>query len=680
MKKLCAIITTLLVISGVFPVFAADAALPAFGFEDGTTGEFYPADDGSILTVTNTEARSGKSSMLLSVAKNKEDLYSGPEMKFGKYLEPGVIYDVIAWVKLKSPDTATIDIIAYDGKNWPCSVSKTISTKGGWTKLSGKLMLTPSNLDAVVIKVQCRDNAKAEFYIDDFSVTIGESGKGIKDAAKLPSLKGKYKDSFKIGATFGSDTANDVFLSLIKYHYNSYITGWQMTPGALAWAKGEYNFADTDILLKTVFDEGFTIHADALITQDEKHWLNTDASGKPLTRAAAAENLTEYINTVAGRYAGQVYSWDIVSGALDWQEKNGGWREYLYTGNPWYKAFENGADKKKGESGADYIDLAFRLARKADPKAKLYYGDYGLDVSHRAAATAEMIKEINDKWRKEGNTRALIEGVSLKLDYDLNSNAKNAEAAIKLFEKLGLEISVSILNVDIPGVMQTKEQLEKQAQIYAELFTIFKKYSKNIVSVTLLEGTNWTGENNGDLFNKDFTPRPAFYAIADPDKYVKAEEKVKLTSVLSLDFNKGKTDGFVGFGDGVKVTNTKDASHSKNMSVLVTGRSETWNGALFDITDIVEPGAEYEFSVWVLPKTPDFSDFKFTAAIGSKKTQYLYIGGGPVSKAGGWTELKGRIKYDPAKYNLDYMTVYIENATANAEYFIDDFSIKKVTK
>jgi endo-1,4-beta-xylanase len=82
------------------------------------------------------------------------------------------------------------------------------------------------------------------------------------------------------------------------------------------------------------------------------------------TPANARDLLVAHIETVAGRYAGRMHSWDVVNEAI---EPKDGRADGLRL-SPWLKL-----------AGDDYIELAFHTARRADPKALLTYNDYGIE-------------------------------------------------------------------------------------------------------------------------------------------------------------------------------------------------------------------------------------------------------------------------------------------------------------
>jgi endo-1,4-beta-xylanase len=93
------------------------------------------------------------------------------------------------------------------------------------------------------------------------------------------------------------------------------------------------------------------------------------------------ELLGGYIRAAMRRYAGRIGEWDVVNEPV---EPNQGRRDGMRAKNIWGQAF-----------GDRYIDLAFHIAREADPKARLFLTDFGLEhASRRCAARRDAILRL----------------------------------------------------------------------------------------------------------------------------------------------------------------------------------------------------------------------------------------------------------------------------------------------
>jgi endo-1,4-beta-xylanase len=95
-----------------------------------------------------------------------------------------------------------------------------------------------------------------------------------------------------------------------------------------------------------------------------------------VTKENAEQVLVNHIEQVGGRYAGKIQSWDVVNEAIQVSDGlPGGFRN-----SPWQKVL--------GGSGTlpEYLEIAYRTARRVDPKALLVYNDYGIEGEDDASA------------------------------------------------------------------------------------------------------------------------------------------------------------------------------------------------------------------------------------------------------------------------------------------------------
>jgi len=132
---------------------------------------------------------------------------------------------------------------------------------------------------------------------------------------------------------------------------------------ALRPSPDSFEFADADYLVAFAESGDMKIRGHCLVWhQSLPPWFN-DAVYKGNARSM----LEMHINTVAGRYAGRMHSWDVVNEAINtYDNRPDGLRK-----SPWLDLI-----------GDDYIEIAFRAARQADPTALLTYNEYGIELDN----------------------------------------------------------------------------------------------------------------------------------------------------------------------------------------------------------------------------------------------------------------------------------------------------------
>jgi endo-1,4-beta-xylanase len=188
--------------------------------------------------------------------------------------------------------------------------------------------------------------------------------------------------------------------------------------------------------------------------------------------------------------------------------------------------------------GSDYIELAFRIARAADPNVKLYYNDYVHTNDLKAEVIRKMILDINDRYKREtGGSRNLIEGVGLQSHFnEFTVNIRNERSILDKYASLGIEIAITELDVAstrflqsyrLDTVMSERDQIT-QGRLYAQLFQLYKEYS-NHISHVIIWGTNdhisWRSDGNPTLFDRNFNAKQAFHAVSDPEGFLRRHRR-----------------------------------------------------------------------------------------------------------------------------------------------------------
>ena len=163
--------------------------------------------------------------------------------------------------------------------------------------------------------------------------------------------------------------ANDeVYAQLIREQANIVVAENAMKWGPLRPTIDTYKFDDADALVAFAEKNRMKVRGHNLCWHRQLPVWFKDAA----TTANARGLLTAHIEQVASRYAGRMHSWDVVNEAiLTTDGRADGLRD-----SPWLQLV-----------GADYIEVAFRTARTADPQALLTYNEYGIEGEDPASGS-----------------------------------------------------------------------------------------------------------------------------------------------------------------------------------------------------------------------------------------------------------------------------------------------------
>ncbi|HYG23189.1 MAG TPA: endo-1,4-beta-xylanase [Verrucomicrobiae bacterium] len=335
-------------------------------------------------------------------------------------------------------------------------------------------------------------------------------------AAPVAALKDAYAGKFLIGCAGDLRGFSAAELENIKTHYNVITPENSMKPQPTHPSEDEYNFTTPDALVKWAGENGLKVWGHTLVwhAQTGRWFFEGGTNGQPVTRELALERLKKHIMTVAGRYKGRVIGWDVVNESI--ADRNAGETENLRNSS-WYRVV-----------GPDVLTFAFKWAHEADPGAQLYYNDYNIEqgaVSNTGKHASSLL--LLKRLKAEG---APIHGVGIQGHWHLNTNLEDVDQAIENYASLGLRVAITELDVtafgENSGAFPSGEQaatmsaaaLQKQADVYARLFQIFKKHEKSIDRVTfwgISDRRSWRARQRPLLFDAQLQPKPAFEAVVN---------------------------------------------------------------------------------------------------------------------------------------------------------------------
>lgn len=313
---------------------------------------------------------------------------------------------------------------------------------------------------------------------------------GVAVAGGGHHLDQEYPDPFKY---------DEEYRGVLAKHFNS------VTPeNHLKWdfvhpERNKYRFGPADAIVRFAQQNGQKVRGHTLLWHSQNpDWLT---KGK-FSRKELRNILKEHITKVVGRYRGKIDQWDVANEIFD---DNGKLRTKE---NIWLKTF-----------GPSIIADAFRWAHQADPKAKLFFNDYGAEgINKRSDAYLKLMKKL----RKQG---VPVHGFGvqghLSLNYPFPSDmAKN----LKRFSDAGFEVAVTEVDVRIPlnGGDASEGHLKKQADYYRRALEACLSV-KRCNSFTLWGPTDkysWVpvffpDEGEATIFNDDFSPKPAYFALQE---------------------------------------------------------------------------------------------------------------------------------------------------------------------
>ncbi|MBD1843618.1 endo-1,4-beta-xylanase [Cyanobacteria bacterium FACHB-63] len=225
--------------------------------------------------------------------------------------------------------------------------------------------------------------------------------------------------------------------------------------GPLRPAPDRFDFTEADWMAQYAQQNKLLLRGHTLVWKHSNpDWLES------VTSRTAEKVLTEHITTVVKRYAGRMHSWDVVNEAI------GGipsWRSDGLQTMPWLTTLDK-----------DYIEIAFRAAAAADPRALLVYNDnsveYDIPVHNRTrSAILELLQYL--KSRKVP-VQAL--GIQGHLDAaETRFNANKLRQFLKDVASLGLKILITELDVtdqNLPADQTARDRMVARA--YEEYLSV----------------------------------------------------------------------------------------------------------------------------------------------------------------------------------------------------------------
>lgn len=271
-------------------------------------------------------------------------------------------------------------------------------------------------------------------------------------------------------------------------------------------APDEYYFDPADYICAYCSDNGMVMTGQHLVWHGGiAEWVETNIT----TGNQAVQFLQSYISNVVihyrNEYPGIIRWWSVVNEAISHSAP------YSYRDTIWYDLI-----------GPDYIELAFRWAHEANPDAKLYYNDYGIETP---GPKTDYVFSMLSNLIADG---VPVHGVGLQCHFSLSDEmdiTNDLSAVIRNFAGLGLEVYITeldiLINDDSDG--KSADKLNRQAEWFRQvtevcinepackimmMWGLTDKYSYVNHADWLDQDEDWP-----HIFDESLQPKPAYYAI-----------------------------------------------------------------------------------------------------------------------------------------------------------------------
>ncbi|MFF0311059.1 endo-1,4-beta-xylanase [Streptosporangium sp. NPDC004379] len=227
-------------------------------------------------------------------------------------------------------------------------------------------------------------------------------------------------------AIAGGKLGDSAYTTIANREFNMVTAENEMKIDATEPQRGQFNFSSGDRIYNWAVQNGKRVRGHTLAWHSQQPGWMQSLSGSTLRQA-----MIDHINGVMAHYKGKIYAWDVVNEA--YADGNSGGRR----------------DSNLQRTGNDWIEVAFRTARNADPSAKLCYNDYNIE-NWTWAKTQGVYNMVRD-FKQRG---VPIDCVGFQSHFNSGSPYNsNFRTTLQSFAALGVDVAITEL--DIQGASAT---------------------------------------------------------------------------------------------------------------------------------------------------------------------------------------------------------------------------------
>ncbi|WP_017597683.1 endo-1,4-beta-xylanase [Nocardiopsis lucentensis] len=258
--------------------------------------------------------------------------------------------------------------------------------------------------------------------------------------------------------------------------------------------RGRFDWSGPDTVMDFAERGGLDVRGHTLLWHNQlPAWLEQGSFGPQELRQV----MREHVGELVGRYEGRVTAWDVINEPFT--DEGAELRENL-----WY-----------GVLGEDYIAEALWVAHEADPEARLYINEFGIEGGGaKADALYALAEDLVDRG-------VPLHGIGFQSHFVHGQVPEDLASTMRRFTDLGLEVAVTELDVRVPEPV-TDAELQAQAGEYRRVVESCLDVP-GCVGVTVWgvgDGHSWIpewfpGYTAATPFDEEYRPKPALEGIVE---------------------------------------------------------------------------------------------------------------------------------------------------------------------
>ena len=245
-------------------------------------------------------------------------------------------------------------------------------------------------------------------------MVIPDANAAASTLGAAAAQSGRYFGTAIAAGRLGDST----YSTIAGREFNMITAENEMKPDATQPQRGNFTFSSGDQIYNWATQRGLKVRGHTLAWHAQQPGWMQSLSGSSLRQA-----MIDHINGVMGHYKGKLAAWDVVNEAFN----------------------EDGSRRQSNlqATGNDWIEVAFRTARAADPSVKLCYNDYNIE-NWSYGKTQGVYNMIRD-FKSRG---VPIDCVGLQTHFTGGSSLPgNFQTTLSSFAALGVDVALTEVDV-----------------------------------------------------------------------------------------------------------------------------------------------------------------------------------------------------------------------------------------